>query len=135
MSHKLFIHEQGVLPDGWNLFDDAIDIYYGKRHDIALGAGVFQTTKNFRDLKQEIRRCHLPEEAHMIKNKVAFRKYSTTNCIADHLIRQIFAKCQCYPWDLASYLNIMDKKARQLLQRQTFRKNFILSFDIPDLLS
>ena len=51
----MYIHEEGVLPDRFNVFGEAVDIFYGKKIDISLNAGIFSSTSNFKELDFEVK--------------------------------------------------------------------------------
>jgi hypothetical protein len=103
VTHKLFVHDRGVVPDKIGLFGQGIDIVGGKKHDIALGAGHFQSTSGFKLLDYETRYCLLDSEMPAEATKI-FKKYTMVNCMTAKLIDLSIINCNCTPWDMIPFL-------------------------------
>jgi hypothetical protein len=103
VSHKLFIHDKGVVPDKIGIVGQGIDIVRGKKHDISVGAGQFQSTSGFKLLDYETRQCLLDSEMPAEATKI-FKKYTMVNCMTAKLIDLSIIKCNCMPWDMIPFL-------------------------------
>ncbi len=101
MSHKLYIHESGTLPDRFNLIEEAIDIEYGKKYDITLTAGAQKPTMELiEDLSPQERQCITEEESKEFRASTRILdKYSMSNCIMEKLVEKGNLVCNCTPWD------------------------------------
>ena len=122
LGYKLFVHEPGVSPDYLGIFGKGVNIFRGKKHEVELGAGQFQSTNDFKDLDLDVRQCLLEDETqsrmatYVGDNSTSqvrvFDKYSTLNCIIETLILESQMLCNCTPWDIANYLNMTDFKVK-----------------------
>ena len=111
VSHLLYVHEPGVLPDRWNIFGGPIEIFSGKRHEISLAGNQLTTTSKFDELNFKTRKCALESEKNqfllkatsVFDKKTLFEKYSSTNCIMSYLLEKSYAQCNCITWEIAKY--------------------------------
>ncbi len=110
VSHKLYIHEQDVLPDRFKIYEEGIDILYGKKHDISLTASIFNSTSNFNELDFKERECLLAREQKVDQKDRSFVRYAVSNCMMEKLVKLGHDICNCTSWDMALFLNRTDDR-------------------------
>ena len=110
VSHKLYIHEYGILPDPFKIYEEGIDIVYGKKHDISLTASIFDSTENFNDLDFDDRQCLIEKEQNAHLEDSLLGQYSVMNCMMDKLVKLGQDVCNCTAWDIALFLNRTNDK-------------------------
>ena len=111
VSHHLYIHEAGTLPDLLHVNQEGIEIIRGMKHDVTITSELFDTTDAFREMTFEARQCVLETDSMNLNTSGDFRffkRYTMTHCVAEIVMESSRKICNCTPLDLAEFLHLQD---------------------------